>query len=110
MGRRTARSVAVVGPPDASAARIARRVGSASAPKTCSATASVSGSASGGIGSRVSGGVEVVDQLAELARPALGVAAVRLLVGVVGELGEAGLDHGEPRAGTDRFERELDIG
>ena len=52
IGRRPARSVAVAGPPAASAARMARRVGSASAVKTCSATASGSGGAapaSGGI-------------------------------------------------------------
>jgi hypothetical protein len=52
LGQRPARSVAVAGPPAASAARMARRVGSARALNTCSAIASMSG------------GIEVVDQLA----------------------------------------------
>ena len=77
---------------------MARRVGSARAMKTCSATASMSG------------GIEVVDQLAQLARPALGVAVERLAVGVLGQLREAALDHGQPRARADRLERELDVG
>ena len=42
IGSRAARSVAVAGPLLASAARMARRVGSASALNTCSATASMS--------------------------------------------------------------------
>ena len=88
----------MAGPPDASAARMARRVGSASAMKTCSAIASMSG------------GIEVVGQLAQLARPALGVAVIRLAVGVLRQLGETGLDHRQPRARTGRLERELDIG
>ena len=66
IGSRAARSVAVAGPPAASAARMARRLGSASATKTCSAIASISG------------GIEVFDQFAQLARPALGVAVERL--------------------------------
>src|SRR5882724_10789406 len=98
IGRRSARSVAVAGPPAASSARMARRLGSASAAKTCSATDSMSG------------GIEVVDQLAQLARPALRVAVVRLVVRVLRQLREAGLDHGEPRARADRLERELDVG
>src|SRR5712691_565751 len=98
IGRRPARSVAVAGPPDASSARMARRLGSARATKTCSAIASMSG------------GIEVVDQLAQLARPTLSVAVVRLAVGVFRQLSEAGFDHGQPRARTDRLERELDIG
>ena len=64
IGRRSARSVAVAGPYAARVARIARRVGSASAVKTCSAIASTSG------------GIEVGRQFAELARPSLGVAVV----------------------------------
>ena len=44
--------------------------------KTCSAIASMSG------------GIEVGDQLAQLLRPAVGVAAVRLLVRVVRQLSE----------------------
>src|SRR5215470_9144757 len=98
IGSRSARSVAVAGPPDASAARMPRRLGSARAMKTCSAIASMSG------------GIEVVDQLAQLARPTLGVAVEGLAVGVFRQLGEAGLDHGEPGARADRFERELDVG
>src|SRR4051794_25990909 len=98
IGRRSARSVAVAGPAEASAARMLRRVGSARAMKTCSAMASMSG------------GIEVVDQFAQFARPAPGVAVVRLAVGVLRQLGEAALDHGQPRPRTGRFERELDVG
>src|SRR6185312_14755931 len=85
IGRRSARSVAVAGPCAASIARIARRVGSARAVKTCSAIASVSG------------GMEVVGQLAELARPSLGVAVVGLVARVDGQLRETGLDYPQPR-------------
>src|SRR5262249_61761638 len=83
---------------EASAARMPRRLGSARAMKTCSAIASMSG------------GIEVFDQLAQLARPTLGVAAVRLEVGVLRQLGEAGFDDGQPGARAGRFERELDVG
>src|SRR3954451_17777632 len=76
-----------------------RRLGSARAMKTCSAIASMSG-----------GGIEVVDELAQLARPAFDMIVVLRAVGVVRELGEAGLDHGQPRSRTGRLERELDIG
>src|SRR5690348_11886716 len=95
IGRRSARSVAVAGPPDASAARMPRRVGSAKAMKTCSAVASMSGR------------IEVVDQVTELVRPTVGVAVVRLAVVVVRQLGEAGFDHREPGTRTDRFQCEL---
>src|SRR3954451_6548372 len=94
IGRRSARSVAVAGPPEASAARMLRRVGSARAMKTCSAMASTSGD------------IEVGDQLAEFLPPALAVAVERRAVGVVRQLSEAALDHGQPRAGPGRFERE----
>src|SRR6185312_9927140 len=90
IGSRSARSVAVAGPPEANAARMVRRVGSARATKTCSATASTS--ASGRSGSGRSGGIEVADQLAQLLGPALGVAVERLAVGVVRQLREPGLD------------------
>ena len=56
---------------EASAARMLRRVGSARAMKTCSAIASMSG------------GIEVVEQLAQLVCPALGVPAEGLAVGVL---------------------------
>src|SRR6516162_1852590 len=98
MGRRAARSVAVAGPAWASVARMARRVGSARAVKTCSATASVSG------------GIEVGGQLAQLLCPAFGVPAVGLAVGVLRQLREPGLDHRQPGARADGFECELDIG
>src|SRR5215831_8501642 len=98
IGRPSARSVAVAGPPEASAAKMARRVGSARATNTCSAIASMSG------------GIEVGGQFAESLRPALGVAVVRLVVDVVRQLGETALDHLQPRARTDRLERELDVG
>src|SRR5262249_40447763 len=97
IGSSTARSVAVAGPLEASAARMARRVGSARAVKTCSAIASMSSS------------IEVGSQLAKLLRPALGVAVVRLAVDVLGQLRETGFDHRQPRADTGRFERELDV-
>src|SRR5512134_1301734 len=100
MGRRAARSVAVAGPPAASAARIARRLGSARAVKTSSATASMSGR----------DGIEVLDQLAELTGPALGVAVEGLAVGVLGQLREARFDDGQPGAGAGRREGELDVG
>src|SRR5215467_13782307 len=99
MGSWPARSVAVAGPPDASAARIARRLGSARATKTCSAIASKSGC-----------GIEVGDQLAQLAHPPLGVGVVGRAVGVVWKLRETGLDYGQPRARTGRLQRELDVG
>jgi len=38
------------------------------------------------------------------------VAVVLLVVDLVWQLGEAGLDHRQPCAGADLFERELDIG
>ena len=79
IGRRAARSVAVAGPLAASAARIARRVGSARAVKTSSATASMSG--------RV--GIEVLDQLTQLTGPAVGVGVEGLAIGVVRQLREA---------------------
>src|SRR4051794_41480853 len=104
IGSRAARSVAVAGPPAASAARTARRLGSARATKTCSATASVS--AGPGVGSA---GIEVLDQLVEFALPAGGVAAEGLLVDVVGQLGEAGLHHRQPGARAHRFEGELHV-
>ena len=68
--------------------------GSASAVKTCSATPSMSGWRSG----RRSGTMEVAGQLAQLTRPALHMGVVGLAVGVLGRLGEPGLDHREPRA------------
>src|SRR6266851_2447602 len=98
MGSRAARSVAVAGPPEANAAKMARRVGSARATKTCSAIASMSG------------GIEVVDKFAQLARPALGVAVVGLAVDALWHLGESGLDHRQLRARAGRLERELDVG
>src|SRR5690349_10069123 len=102
IGSRAARSVAVAGPPAASAARTARRLGSARATKTCSATASVS--AGRGVGS---GGIEVLDQLVELALPAGGVAAEGLLVRVLRQLREPALHHRQPGAGGHRLEGEL---
>ena len=77
-------------PPEASAARMARRLGSARAVKTRSAIASASG------------GVEVAGQLVKLFAPALRVAVVRGAVGVLGQLGETGLDHGQPGARATR--------
>ena len=86
-GQAVGQVVAVAGPPPR-AARIARRLGSARATNTCSAIASPS------VGS---GGIEVGDQVAQFARPAV-VALVGRAVGVVGRLGEAGLDDGQPRS------------
>src|SRR4029079_3130071 len=85
IGRCVARSVAVAGPSVARAARIVRRVGAASATKTCSATAS-----------RASG-IQVVRQLGQLPRPALAVGVVRVAPRVDRQLGEAGLDDAQPR-------------
>src|SRR5258705_8915141 len=99
IGRRAARSVAVAGPRDASAARMLRRLGSASAAKTSSATPSESRP-----------GIEVIDELTQLALPPLDVAAVRTGVKVVGQLREAGFDHGEPGPFGHRLKGELDIG
>src|SRR5262249_6539195 len=98
IGRRAARSVAVAGPVAASAARMARLLGSARAAKTCSATASMSG------------GIEVVGQFAQFVRPAPGIAVVGLAVNVIGQLGEPAFDNGQPGARAGRFERELDVG
>src|SRR5947209_3434873 len=99
IGRLAARSVAVAGPRDASAARMLRRVGSASAAKTASATSSGSPA-----------GIEVFDKLIKLALPPFDVAAVRAGVKVVGQLCEAGFDHGEPGPFGHRLKGELDIG
>src|SRR6478736_3939133 len=99
MGMRLARSVAVAGPSAASAARIARRVGSARAVKTSSATDSMSGR----------DGIEVLDQLPELVTPTLGVAVECLAVAVVTQLREARFDDGQPGASVGRLEGELDV-
>src|SRR6516162_1372955 len=98
IGRPAARSVAVAGPAAASSAKMARRVGSARATKTCSAAVSMSG------------GIEVAGQLGQLLRPPVGVAVVGLAVGVLGQLGEPGFDHRQAGARTGWFERELDVG
>src|SRR6516165_1332034 len=98
IGRRWARSVAVAGPREASAARMARRVGSARAAKTCPAIASTLC------------GIEIRDQLAQFLRPAFAVAVVRLEVGVLGQLREPALYHRQSRARTGRLEGELDVG
>src|SRR3954468_14179880 len=79
---------------------IARRLGSARAVKTSSATASASG--------RV--GIEVLDELAQLTRPAFRVALERSAVAVVRQLGEARFGDGQPRTAACRFQRELDVG
>src|SRR5688572_7334550 len=100
MGRRLASSVAVAGPPAASAARIPRRLGSARAVKTSSATASMSG--------RV--GIEVLDQLVQLTGPAVGVAVECVVVAILRQLCEAGFDDGQPGAAAGRLQRELDVG
>src|ERR1700722_17213800 len=84
---------------------MARRVGSARAVNTCSAMASAALAAPGS-----GGGIEVGDQLAELAPPASGVVVVGLAVGVVAELGEAGFDDGEAGARRGRLQGELDVG
>src|SRR5258705_7192251 len=99
IGKLAARSVAVAGPRDASAARMLRRLGSASATKTSSAMASASRA-----------GIEVFDELTQLALPPLDVAAVRAGVKVLGQLREAGFDHGEPSSFGHGPEGELDIG
>src|ERR1700748_1367929 len=99
IGSWPARSVAVAGPPAASAARMARRLGSAGAVKPCSAIASLSAD-----------GIEVVGEFAQLTCPPLGVAVVGRAVGVLGQLREPGLDHGEPRARAGRLQRELNVG
>src|SRR4051794_16942321 len=101
IGSRVARSVAVAGPLPASSVRIARRLGSAKATKTCSAIASRS---------RGIVAVEVAGELVELGRPAVGVAAERLAVNVVGQLSESGLDDRQSCAGRCGLQRELDIG
>src|SRR5689334_170592 len=77
---------------------MSRRLGSATA------------SMSGGRSCRRSGGIEVAGQLAQLARPAVHMAVIDLAVSGLGQLREPGLDHREPRAGTGRLERELDVG
>src|SRR5881397_3051058 len=82
------------------AARIPRRLGSARAVKTSSATASMSGR----------DGIEVLDQLAQFSGPAVGVAVERLAVAVLRQLRKAGLDHGQPGAAAGRCQRELDVG
>src|SRR2546423_876839 len=94
---RPARSVAVLGPCSASEARIARRLGSASAVKTAADTSSGSG------------GIEVRHQLVELGAPARDVALVARLQPLVGELREAALGDGEPGAGRGRLKGELDV-
>src|ERR1700727_359233 len=98
IGSRAASSVTVDGPSVARAARMVRRVGSASATKTCSATASMSGS------------MDVIGQLCQLSRPTLAVGVVGLAPGVEGELGEAGLYDAQPGAVAVRFQGELDVG
>src|SRR5580692_9809573 len=97
IGSRAARSVAVDGPSVARAARMVRRVGSASATKTCSATASMSGA------------MDVLCQLCEFSRPALTVGVVGLAPGVDGKLGEAGLDDAQQGAVAVGLQGELDI-
>src|SRR3954454_5659418 len=97
MGSRSARAVAVAGPPAASAARMPRRLGSARAVKTCSAIDSMSG------------GIEVFDQLVQLVAPALGVALERLAVRVLRQLAESALHHREPGTVADLFQRELHV-
>src|SRR5262245_27436102 len=98
IGKRVARSVAVAGPPAASAARMPRRLGSARAVKTSCATASRSELA-----------IEVGDQLAQLVRPTVGVAGEGLLVTLVRQLRESAFHHGERSAGAGRLQRELDV-
>src|SRR5438034_8138531 len=100
MGSRVARSVAVAGPLDASAARIPRRLGSARAAKTSSATASMSG--------RV--GIEILDQLAQLVGPAVGVGFEGFAVAVLRELREARFDDGQPGATAGGRQGEFDVG
>src|SRR5450631_2501112 len=98
IGRRAARSVTVDGPSVARAVRIVRRVGSARATKTCSATASVSG------------GIDVLHQLGQLSRPALTVGVVGLAPGVDGKLGEARLDETKQGAVALGLQGEFDVG
>src|SRR5258705_1864248 len=86
IGRRAARSVAVDGPSAAREARMARRVGSARAIKTCSATASMSGA------------IDVLRQLGQLSRPAFAVGVVGLAPRVDGKLREPGLDDAQQSA------------
>src|ERR1700712_5329183 len=109
IGTRLASSVAVEGPCLERSARIARRVGSASAAKTASATAS-GRSTSPGASSGGMCGVEVRGELAQLAVPALGVAAVGGRVLGRPELREAGLHDVQPGPGGHRLEGELDEG
>src|SRR5437016_2822532 len=98
IGRLAARSVTVAGPSVARAARMARRVGSARATKTCSATASMSGS------------IEMLHQLGQLTRPAVAVRFVRLAPDVDGQLGEAGLRDAKQCAVAGGLQGELDVG
>src|SRR5512139_1936779 len=95
---RPARSVAVLGPCSASEARIARRLGSASAAKTPAETSSGSG------------GIEVLRELVELRAPALDVPLVARLQPLVRQLSEAALGDRESSAGRSRLEDELDVG
>src|ERR1700757_3870485 len=98
IGRLAARSVTVAGPSVARAARMARRVGSARATKTCSATASMSGA------------IEMARQLSQLTRPAVAMRLIRLAPDAGGQLGEAGLRDAKQRAGASGFQGELDVG
>src|ERR1700756_5042017 len=98
IGSRAARSVTVDGPSAARAARIVRRVGSARATNTCSATASISHA------------IDVLHQLGQLSRPALTVGVVGLAPGLDGKLGEAGLDDTKQGAVALGLKRELDVG
>src|SRR5262249_14163100 len=75
-----------------------------------SATASASGEAVAESVGAVSGpGIEVRDQLAELVRPALAVAAEGPLVLLIGHLREAALDERERGAVGVRPQRDLDV-
>src|SRR4051794_5432004 len=98
IGSRAARSVAVDGPSVASAARMVRRVGSARATKTCSATASMSGA------------IEMLRQLGQLSRPAFAMRVVGLASRVDGKLREAGLDDAQKRAVAVGLQGELNVG
>src|SRR5205085_2693417 len=75
----------------------ARRVGSASATKTCSATDSMSGA------------IEVVRQFGQLPRPTLAVRLVGVAASVERQLGEACLDDPQHGAGLFGLESELDV-
>src|SRR5579871_5705509 len=97
IGSRAARSVAVDGPSVARAARMARRVGSASATKTCSAMASRSGP------------IDVLRELCQLPGPALTVRVVGLAPSVDGKLGEARLDDSKQRPVPVGLQGELDV-